>query len=168
MKIKPLAIGLTLLFGSSWFGSATTAELTTFQDLSTHYEAIRIALLNDTMEDVAQHAEAIAQRAQQLAEDFDNKKAGVPEDKSAECEELLPELAASAKQLNSAEDLAQAREAFFELSKPMGRFRKMAGIEGTTVVFCPMAKKAWIQPEGEIGNPYLGQEMPTCGEVVPD
>ncbi len=44
----------------------------------------------------------------------------------------------------------------------------MAGIEGTTVVFCPMAKKAWIQPEGEIGNPYLGQEMPTCGEVVPD
>jgi hypothetical protein len=29
-----------------------------------------------------------------------------------------------------------------------------------------MAQKAWIQPKGEIGNPYLGQEMPKCGDVV--
>jgi hypothetical protein len=30
-----------------------------------------------------------------------------------------------------------------------------------------MHKKSWLQPAGdEIGNPYAGQSMPKCGEVV--
>ncbi len=42
-----------------------------------------------------------------------------------------------------------------------------AGDAATTVAYCPMAKKAWLQKEGEaIGNPYYGQEMPRCGSFV--
>jgi hypothetical protein len=36
----------------------------------------------------------------------------------------------------------------------------------TVVVYCAMAEKVWIQPKGEIGNPYYGQSMARCGEVV--
>jgi hypothetical protein len=28
-----------------------------------------------------------------------------------------------------------------------------------------MEKKSWLQPEGEIANPYVGDVMRTCGEV---
>lgn len=34
--------------------------------------------------------------------------------------------------------------------------------------YCGMAKHYWIQNAGEnIGNPYLGTQMPECGETVP-
>jgi hypothetical protein len=29
-----------------------------------------------------------------------------------------------------------------------------------------MAQQVWLQPKGEIGNPYYGQSMARCGEVV--
>jgi hypothetical protein len=43
---------------------------------------------------------------------------------------------------------------------------KMVGGKGTIVAFCSMTKKSWLQPKGEIGNPYYGKSMPRCGEVV--
>ena len=33
------------------------------------------------------------------------------------------------------------------------------------VVYCPMEKKAWLQPDEAIGNPYV-PSMLRCGEVV--
>ena len=38
--------------------------------------------------------------------------------------------------------------------------------KSTVVAWCSMSKKSWLQPAGEIGNPYYGKEMPRCGEVV--
>lgn len=61
---------------------------------------------------------------------------------------------------------AEARAAMGELSKPLVRFREMATGEKPVVVYCSMEKKSWLQPEGEIGDPYLGQKMATCGQVV--
>ena len=34
------------------------------------------------------------------------------------------------------------------------------------VAFCSMTQKVWLQPSGEIGNPYYGQSMARCGEFV--
>ena len=34
------------------------------------------------------------------------------------------------------------------------------------VAFCSMAQKVWLQPSGEIGNPYYGQSMAWCGKFV--
>ncbi len=135
-----------------------------FEVMSAHYEAIRLALHNDSMAGVAGNATAIME----LADRFDPAAAGVAEDAAAQAEALMPELSSRAAEVADAETTDAVRAAFFELSKPLGRYRKLAGIEGTVVAFCSMAKKAWIQPEGEIGNPYLGQGMPTCGEVIPD
>jgi hypothetical protein len=157
-----------LLLIGGMIAVAAADETNAFWEISEHYEAIRLALVKDTMTDVAEHAEAIEHRMHQLAEEFDALAAGVPAEKSGEGEALVPEISSAAARLAGSEDLNQAREALFELSKPLGRYRKLAGIEGSMVVYCSMAKKAWIQPPGEIGNPYLGQDMSTCGEMIAD
>lgn len=168
MKSKlPIAtLVLVLVSGISAAGSADQSNA--FGEISAHYEAIRRALVDDSLAEVAEHARAIEHRMHELVNDFDAEAAGVPEGKSADCKSLLPEVASAAAALAETQTLDRVREALFELSKPMGRYRKLAGIEGTMVVFCPMAKKAWIQPHGEIGNPYMGRGMAACGEVVAD
>lgn len=160
--------GLVLLLAGGWLSRAEAEAPNAFQEASSHYEAIRLSLVADDMSGVSEHARAIEIRMQTLAKEFSVQRAGVAEEKSEEGRALVPEVAIAAGRLASAVDLDQAREALFELSKPMGRYRKLAGIEGTAVFFCPMVKKAWIQPEGEIGNPYLGQKMSTCGQVIAD
>lgn len=168
MKIVISAAGLFLLLVGGGPPNAIDSDSNAFQDLMRHYEAIRLALLSDTVDDVALHARAIEERALLLSQSFSARDAGVTEERSTQSRELLPEVSKAAARLAAADDLPSARDAFFELSKPLGRYRKLAGVEGSMVVFCPMKKKAWIQPHGDFGNPYLGGEMPTCGERVPD
>lgn len=158
---------MVLLFGPMLLG-ASAEETSAYREILGQYEAIRITLLNDAMTDVEKHATAIAKRVEELAEEFDAKDAGVPVEKAEECKALLPEVSSAASRLAEAASLEEAREALFALSKPLGRYRKLADVEGSMVVFCAMAKKAWIQPHGEIGNPYMGQSMPSCGEVIAD
>ena len=171
MKIKIVSTSIVLLLlplVGGMLAASEADETNAFQEVLRHYEAVRLSLVKDSMADVAEHASAIEHRLHKLAKAFNAREAGVSAEKSAECEELLPEISSAAARLAGSEDLESAREALFELSKPIGRYRKLAGTEGSMVVFCPMAKKAWVQPHGEIGNPYLGQEMPTCGEIIAD
>lgn len=113
-----------------------------------HYETIRKALINDTVAGIPDHAAAI----QKLA-------------KSAPAD-LAPQIADAAKKLSAARDLKTARDAFYELSKPMVRWREAAGNTEHVVAYCSMTKRSWLQPKGQIGNPYYGKSMATCGEVV--
>ena len=156
--ILVLAVGIA--------AGAEAGETNAFEDAMSHYEAIRIALLNDSTDGVDEHARGMEERIATLAEELTYEKAGVPESVLAEFDELLPELATAVGEVAEAGDLEQAREALFALSKPLGRYRKLAGTDGTVVAYCPMAQKAWIQPEGELGNPYMGQAMPHCGRVI--
>jgi hypothetical protein len=144
----------------------TAAETSVFGKIAGHYEAIRQALLHDTLDGVPTEARGIEQAVTDLQKRFGTSAAGVTGDKAGECQRLLPEIASAAHKLAEAKDLATARTAFGELSKPMVRYREMVSGTRPEVVYCPMAKKQWLQPAGTIGNPYLGQKMPTCGEIV--
>lgn len=124
-----------------------------------HYEVIRQALVGDTLDGVMKPAGEIEQLARSAAEE--TAVEGPPEYR-----ELLVEIAAAAGELAEARDLGAARETFGELSKPLIRLRETAGFEKTVVVFCPMKKRSWLQPPGEIGNPYSGNEMSSCGTVL--
>ena len=148
--------------------SVAAEEPTVYEEISHHYEAVRQALLVDSITGVAEHAAAIRHGVDVLAEDFHAEQAGVAADQAEECKKLLPEIAAAAQQVADGTSLDETRTAFFELSKPLGRYRKLTGDLDSKVMFCPMAKKAWIQPDDEIGNPYLGTEMPDCGQVIAD
>jgi len=145
---------------------ATESDGSVYQDMSSHYEAIRLALLGDSLEGVNEHATAIFEQATELTEGFSPAKAGVPESQAGDVEVAFREIQSAASSLAAAGDLVSAREDFFALTKPMARYRKSSGTGGTVVAYCSMAQKAWVQPEGEIGNPYMGQKMPRCGEIV--
>lgn len=145
---------------------AFAGKQTAFQRIADPYETIRLALYHDTLDGVADGARAIEKAATETAAKFSASKAGVAADKASDCQALLPKIAEASKALASAKDLAAAREAFYGLSKPMVQFREMVSGPRPMVVFCPMAKKSWLQPEGEIGNPYYGKKMAHCGTIV--
>ena len=160
--VSTIAIGLAL--AASAFASAQ--EPSGYKAVAGHYEAIRQALLNDSTEGAAAHAESIRQEAERLLQGFDAASASVPAERSAECLEILPEIQNAAAWLASAGTLDETREVFGELSKAMVRYRQMLTNPDSVVVYCSMAEEVWIQPKGEIGNPYYGQSMARCGEIV--
>ncbi len=145
---------------------AIAEEATAYTVILGHYESIRKALLHDTTEGVSEQAGKIAQRIRVLLEEFDPDVAAVSEEKAAQCRENLPSIAEAAGRVQEAETLTAKREAFSDLSRSMIRYRQMVTQPETVVVFCSMAEKVWMQPEGEIGNPYHGQSMPRCGQIV--
>jgi hypothetical protein len=147
---------------------ATAGQTTPFAAMSDHYEAIRQALLHDTTKGVAGHAKAIADEAATLEGSLESAETAVPADRKADCAALLPDIQDAARELAAADGLEQARASFGELSKPMVRYREMVPGERPMVVYCPMAKKPWLQPSGEIGNPYYGQSMARCGKIIAD
>jgi hypothetical protein len=158
-----LVAGLLMIPGLM---TAEEADPSPYLEMSSHYEAIRLALLGDSLNSVDMHAKAIHQQAKKLAEQTSPAKVGEAESGAIDIGVALKEIESATAGLAAAGDLVTAREDFFALTKPMARYRKHVGADGTVVVYCSMEKKAWIQPEGEIGNPYLGQEMPKCGEIV--
>ena len=78
----------------------------------------------------------------------------------------IAELAAN---LEKAADIKAARTAFAALSDEVIKYRKdrCCG-DKPAVVYCSMEKKSWLQPGGEIGNPYVDAAMRKCGEVKED
>ena len=63
-------------------------------------------------------------------------------------------------------DELESLERLAELTKPLVRWHELIEGPRPVVAYCPMYKRSWLQPSGdlEIGNPYGG--MPRCGEIV--
>jgi len=136
--------------------SAVASTSPVFDELMKPYDHIRLALIDDSLDGVADEAQAIHLAA----------KENVAGGEAPEVRELLPAIAEHAEELADSTELADARAAFYELSKVLVRYRARVGGERPVVVYCSMAKKSWLQPAGEIGNPYHGPSMESCGEVV--
>jgi len=165
-KQIPTVTALLLVLGLATLSPAVASAATGFESLAGPYEAVRQALLHDKMTGVAEQAKLLQQRSQALSKGFTPQAAGVAADKAPMVKTLLPEVTAAAERLAAAKDLTAARAAFGDLSKPMVRYREVSNGKRPVVAYCPMAKKSWLQPAGEIGNPYYGQSMAKCGDVV--
>jgi hypothetical protein len=63
-------------------------------------------------------------------------------------------------------DLGAMREAFKALSRPMAMWATMSKPRGVYVVYCSMQRASWLQKGKAVRNPYYGQEMLDCGEIV--
>lgn len=147
----------SLLLAVTVYSPAAFAGEGNLEGVMEPYEEIRTALTTDSLDGVAPAAVELEKKVQDLRESSGQT---VPE------EEDLKEIVAAATKLREAENLDAARDAFYELSKPLVRWRQDAG-QGPDVAFCPMKKRSWLQPgDEEIANPYYGQEMPGCGEIV--
>ncbi len=140
-------------------GRAMAGQPESVTILFDHYEVIRQALLYDTLDDVADQALEIMQLAESAAGELCSADAG-------ECPEALVAIGRSASTLQDATSIDDARQAFGELSDAFIEYRE--GVDGPkpVVAHCSMADRSWLQPKGEIGNPYYGQEMARCGEVI--
>jgi hypothetical protein len=139
------SVSLAFLAGLLLAVSASAQSSPTAQAFE-HYEAIRAALAQDSVADIAKHATALAPLAEQV---------GGASVRSA------------AQQLASAKTLADARKHFGTLSEalvPKFVEAKLPGVQGFS---CPMAdNKPWVQRGKEIQNPYLGKSMLDCGAPI--
>lgn len=145
---------------------AADGESAAFDQVAKHYESVRLALTNDTTDGISEQSQQIEAILKELSADWSSVAAGVRADMAEDVRGLLPELSRAAGALTAATSLDAARDAFFDLSKPLVRWRKAVDGDKPVVAYCPMVKRSWLQPEGELGNPYYGQSMLRCGEVV--
>jgi hypothetical protein len=161
MKLKSLISVAIVAVCPTLFAAGTT----TFENVMEHYEPIRLALLEDSMEGVNDHGRAIAAELRALESDFSAERAGASDEAAAIVEEKLDEMIAAADAIAEAASLEAARDGIYALTKPMVRWRLgVAESDRPAVAYCPMYKRSWLQPDGQIGNPYGG--MPRCGEIV--
>ncbi|MDQ7007372.1 MAG: DUF3347 domain-containing protein [Acidobacteriota bacterium] len=170
-KVALITILVLTLLPAAWahgdkHGEHHKMKKTAFSEFIEHYEAIRLSLLSDSLDGIGEHARAISKRARRLASAFDAETAGVADDKSAAIKALLPKLREQADALAGSKDLRSARDAFAPLSESLVSYRDAATGDKPAVAFCPMAKRSWLQPKGQIGNPYGGTKMPRCGQFV--
>lgn len=145
--------------------ATNAAGQTVFTGVVNEYEAIRQALIENSTDGIAGHAEAIATDAADLDAEFTTARAGVKPGDAATVEELLPEVFTRAEALAEAKGLEATRDAFAALTRPLTRWQKLVAGPRPVVAYCPMEKKAWLQPDEAIGNPYA-PSMLRCGEVV--
>lgn len=145
---------------------AGAAERASVAGLLASYEQVRQALVVDDAAALERPAAELLATVEALRQDFDAAAAGVPAGEAEAARALLAEIAKGAQALDAASGLEPARDAFYELSKPLVRYRAIAEGEWPEVAYCSMAKKSWLQPAGEIGNPYYGRSMQRCGELV--
>jgi len=137
----------------------------TFEAVMEHYEPVRLALLDDSMDGVNENGKAIAVELRALEADFSPDHLGASSESVAVVREKLDEMIAAAGAIANATSLEAARDGFYELSKPLVRWREgVAASSRPAVAYCPMHKRSWLQSGGEIGNPYGG--MPGCGSIV--
>ncbi|HSL18627.1 MAG TPA: hypothetical protein VLB51_12045 [Methylomirabilota bacterium] len=145
--------------------AAVASEATVFDRIADDFEAIRQALLDDSTEGTAEHARSIAAAAADLEADFNAAAAGVALDDADAVSALLDEVETRARSLADADGLAEARQALASLTQPLVRWHRLVQGPKPVVAYCPMEKKAWLQPDEAIGNPY-DPTMLRCGEVV--
>ncbi len=109
------------------------------------YESVRQSLLSESLEGVKSNATLLANDARASNQ---------------------PKIATDADALAKSNDIEAARRAFATLSDAMIAYRGAADEKPKPqVVYCSMAKHSWLQPKGDISNPYLDPAMRTCGEV---
>jgi hypothetical protein len=106
------------------------------------YEAVRVPLAQDRLDDARSGATALASTAD-------------------------PPVAAAAREVAASTDVAHARLAFGNLSRAVVIALDAGGVpDGVKAYRCPMtdAWPFWLQASAGMANPYMGTAMPTCGE----
>jgi len=136
------------------------------RELIAHYLHLKDALV--ATDSVAARQAAAPILAQLAAMDA----ADLPAEAASFWREKAQGLRTHTEQLEQAQGVAAQRQAFQFISDLLVASVRALGNEGDIlfVQYCPMAfdfeGAYWLSAEGNIRNPYFGDEMPTCGEVA--
>src|SRR5688500_15062312 len=115
---------LALLIATPLFANTT---------LFTKYESVRQSLLKNDLAGAQKNAAALQADATKAKQ---------------------PTIAEFAQAVEKSRDLAGARRNFGALSDEMIKVRNTTTGARPAVYHCPMVKKSWLQPKGQVGNPY--------------
>jgi Protein of unknown function (DUF3347) len=154
MKLTSLALALMAAIGLLSTTAVRAADDPALKEpvktVLDHYLKIQTELTKDSIKGVDANATAISAAIE-----------------CGDMKMLSAEVARQAKALAQAKDLGAAREAFKPLSKSLIKYLadNKAGVGTYHEAYCPMAKASWLQTGKHIQNPYLGTEMPSCGEL---
>lgn len=134
-----------------------SSELSAMMDgLLDSYLKIHEALIAESVSDVAAHAEGLAPQIAAI-EAADSK---------GRLKEFTGPIKDSLAGLQSS-DLSEARNSFKLFSRTMLDYLKNTDTDtaskGIKAYICPMENEWWIQNEGDLRNPYLGESMWICG-----
>lgn len=161
--INPVAASIILVMAVA---GAVAQDVTLFGELMSDYETIRLALLHDSVDGVRESAMSMVRHLDEYDPESDTPPAAVKSESFEKFRSTVRDLRASAEKLGHEDTLGTFRDAFGELSRGMVAYRQMTENPKAVVAYCSMAEKVWLQPEGAIGNPYYGQSMAGCGEIV--
>jgi hypothetical protein len=130
--------------------------------MKTHIAAIFCALLLLPCCLTSRAAELSPEDKDFLAK-YEKVRAALAVDNLENAKKAAADLGEEGAAISKADKIATAREEFSKLSEHA--IQLAAGQSGYYVVNCPMVRKDWVQPAGQISNPYAGQSMPTCGAI---
>ncbi len=137
-------------------------EPTAYQRVHHHYEAIRQALLQETIEGI----DVCASEIRKASEDVDSLDDSIEPEQKAVSKKVVADIHGAADRLARVTSLVEAREGFGILSEHLIRYQQLSSAGDSLAVYCSMVKKSWLQPQGEIGNPYVEPSMASCGEPL--
>jgi hypothetical protein len=153
MKTDKLILSLltlTALMAAPFARAEDPALMEPVKSVYDNYLKIQTSLAKDSLESVSNNANAMAKAI-----------------KSDDMKMLPQQIATQATALAEAKDLKAARNAFKPLSESLIKYladhKVNSGVY--TEAYCPMADASWLQVGKKISNPYMGKEMPTCGEL---
>lgn len=131
-----------------------------FSAVQQPYDVVRLALTADRLPDVKKAAVKL-----RMAADAENDWAKTATGRGPELTKPWAQIAAAAARIEAAKSMTDARKAFGESSDALRAAMVIAERDDFLVVYCPMVKLHWLQPKGELRNPY-GTAMPNCGRTV--
>ncbi|MBS1917531.1 MAG: DUF3347 domain-containing protein [Bacteroidetes bacterium] len=81
---------------------------------------------------------------------------------------LKDKLAFDARHISESKDITHQREHFAGLSVNMIALAQKAKLSASPIyqAFCPMKKSYWLTSESSIKNPYYGNAMLGCGQII--
>lgn len=156
---------ITVIVASALFAGLALcgpAEPTAYQHVIHHYEKIRQALLQESIEGI----DVCATEIRNASKDFDSLVDSIEPEQKAVGKKVIADIQGAADRLTHAATLVEAREGFGTLSEHLIRYHELTSGGKSLAVYCSMVKKSWLQPQGEIGNPYVEPSMASCGEAL--
>lgn len=151
MKARLTVLVGLLLGGTLWAGPVDQS----IDGILKEYFKIHIALAQDSTEGTAAAAQAISRKASSIrATDHQIQK-------------LLTQITVASRGFHDS-NLEEARDSFFELSKPLLSYLNQFHAQKGRYYryFCSMKQRAWVQSMETTQNPYAGQAMAGCGELI--
>jgi Cu(I)/Ag(I) efflux system membrane fusion protein len=141
--------------------SANAAFSQSLQPLFAAYLSIQKSLAGDTLPDASAALRALDAVDMSLLEGSEHMQ-WMPREKA---------IRTALKQINDATDITATRRVFSKLSATLSETGALFQPSETLYEFsCPMAfgseSAVWLQDNDQTANPYLGDAMPTCGELI--